>query len=166
MKPYWIVCWPNVCILILIIKSIERACQHQSRLKSFYPLPQTYLIEPCFRMYLLSSIGTVAIIYSYHLFGEFLIFLCLNNLKNCFCYYTLRINWLINGVLELNPKLDGHPKINEVALTAITRIDFSHNNLINVPSEIFNLVSLKWVEAKAECRTININCITNCFLDI
>lgn len=50
---------------------------------------------------------------------------------------------MVNGVLQLNPKLQGHPKITEVALTAITRIDFSHNHLTSLPIEIFHLVSLK-----------------------
>ncbi|XP_059217831.1 leucine-rich repeat serine/threonine-protein kinase 1 isoform X2 [Stomoxys calcitrans] len=57
----------------------------------------------------------------------------------------VRVNWMVNGVLQLNPKLQGHPKITEVALTAITRIDFSHNHLTSLPIEIFNLVSLKYL---------------------
>lgn len=57
----------------------------------------------------------------------------------------IRMSWMVNGVLQLNPKLQGHPKINEVALTAITRIDFSHNNLTSLPLEIFSLVSLKYL---------------------
>ncbi|XP_037942769.1 leucine-rich repeat serine/threonine-protein kinase 1 isoform X2 [Teleopsis dalmanni] len=57
----------------------------------------------------------------------------------------IRVNWMVNGVLQLNPKLHGHPRITEVALTAITRIDFSHNNLSSVPVEIFNLVSLRYL---------------------
>ncbi|XP_030371278.1 leucine-rich repeat serine/threonine-protein kinase 1 isoform X2 [Scaptodrosophila lebanonensis] len=55
------------------------------------------------------------------------------------------VNWMVNGVLHLNPKLQGHPKLIDVALTAITRIDFSHNVLTSVPVEIFNLVSLKYL---------------------
>ncbi|XP_036345648.1 leucine-rich repeat serine/threonine-protein kinase 1 [Rhagoletis pomonella] len=35
--------------------------------------------------------------------------------------------------------------VNEVALTAITRIDLSHNNLSVLPKEIFKLVSLKYL---------------------
>ncbi|XP_054737581.1 leucine-rich repeat serine/threonine-protein kinase 1 isoform X1 [Anastrepha obliqua] len=57
----------------------------------------------------------------------------------------VRVNWLVNGVLQLNPKLQGHPMVNEVALTAITRIDFSHNNLKTLPIEIFKLVSLRYL---------------------
>ncbi|XP_039969967.1 leucine-rich repeat serine/threonine-protein kinase 1 isoform X4 [Bactrocera tryoni] len=57
----------------------------------------------------------------------------------------VRINWLVNGVLKLNPKLQGHPMVNEITLTAITRIDFSHNSLSNIPMEIFKLVSLKYL---------------------
>ncbi|XP_055923849.1 leucine-rich repeat serine/threonine-protein kinase 1 isoform X2 [Eupeodes corollae] len=58
---------------------------------------------------------------------------------------VIRVSWMVNGVLQLNPKLQGHPKINEVALTSITRIDFSHNNLTSLPPEIFSLVSLKYI---------------------
>ncbi|KAL9897903.1 leucine-rich repeat kinase isoform 1-T1 [Glossina fuscipes fuscipes] len=57
----------------------------------------------------------------------------------------VRVNWLVNGVLQLNPKLQGHPKMTAVALTAITRIDFSHNQLTNLPVEIFGLISLKYL---------------------
>ncbi|XP_067619806.1 leucine-rich repeat serine/threonine-protein kinase 1 isoform X10 [Eurosta solidaginis] len=57
----------------------------------------------------------------------------------------VRINWMVNGVLQLNPKLQRHPMVNDVALTAITRIDLSHNNLNTLPSEIFKLVSLKYL---------------------
>ncbi|XP_019848391.2 leucine-rich repeat serine/threonine-protein kinase 1 isoform X2 [Bactrocera dorsalis] len=57
----------------------------------------------------------------------------------------VRINWLVNGVLKLNPKLQGHPMVNEITLTAITRIDFSHNSLSNIPMEIFKLVSLRYL---------------------
>ena len=58
-------------------------------------------------------------------------------------FSVFRVNWMVNGVLQLNPKLQGHPKITEVALTAITRIDFSHNHLTSLPLEIFSMVSLK-----------------------
>ncbi|ALC46696.1 Lrrk [Drosophila busckii] len=57
----------------------------------------------------------------------------------------VRMPWLVSGVLQLNPKLTAHPRLNEVALTAVTRIDFSHNLLTNIPSELFNLVSLKYL---------------------
>ncbi|KRF83412.1 leucine-rich repeat serine/threonine-protein kinase 1 isoform X2 [Drosophila virilis] len=57
----------------------------------------------------------------------------------------VRIGWLVSGVLQLNPKLSSHPRLNEVALTAITRIDFSHNLLTSIPPELFNLVSLKYL---------------------
>ncbi|XP_017968519.1 leucine-rich repeat serine/threonine-protein kinase 1 isoform X2 [Drosophila navojoa] len=57
----------------------------------------------------------------------------------------VRIGWLVSGVLQLNPKLSSHPRLNEVALTAITRIDFSHNILTSIPPELFNLVSLKYL---------------------
>ncbi|XP_062127004.1 LOW QUALITY PROTEIN: leucine-rich repeat serine/threonine-protein kinase 1 [Drosophila sulfurigaster albostrigata] len=57
----------------------------------------------------------------------------------------VRCEWLVSGVLQLNPKLTSHPRLNEVALTAITRIDFSHNVLTSIPPELFNLVSLKYL---------------------
>ncbi|XP_054091980.1 leucine-rich repeat serine/threonine-protein kinase 1 isoform X2 [Zeugodacus cucurbitae] len=57
----------------------------------------------------------------------------------------VRVNWLVNGVLKLNPKLQGHPMVNDITLTAITRIDFSHNNISIIPLAIFKLVSLKYL---------------------
>jgi len=56
---------------------------------------------------------------------------------------VVRVPWMVSGVLLLNPKLQSHPRLNEVALTAITRIDFSHNVLTAIPQELFQLVSLK-----------------------
>lgn len=53
------------------------------------------------------------------------------------------MDWLVEGVLQLNPKLNSHPKVAEVSLTAITRIDLSHNQLTNLPIELFHLVSLR-----------------------
>ncbi|XP_032596558.1 leucine-rich repeat serine/threonine-protein kinase 1 isoform X2 [Drosophila grimshawi] len=57
----------------------------------------------------------------------------------------VRIGWLVSGVLQLNPKLTTHPRLSEIALTAITRIDFSHNVLTSIPPELFQLVSLKYL---------------------
>lgn len=50
---------------------------------------------------------------------------------------------MVDAVLQLNPKLQKHPKVSEITLTAITRIDLSNNNLSILPVEIFNLVSLR-----------------------
>ncbi|XP_037707527.1 leucine-rich repeat serine/threonine-protein kinase 1 isoform X1 [Drosophila subpulchrella] len=58
---------------------------------------------------------------------------------------VVRVPWMVSGVLLLNPKLQSHPRLNEVALTAITRIDFSHNVLTAIPQELFHLVSLKYL---------------------
>ncbi|XP_068156290.1 LOW QUALITY PROTEIN: leucine-rich repeat serine/threonine-protein kinase 1 [Drosophila tropicalis] len=58
---------------------------------------------------------------------------------------AVRMPWLVSGVVQLNPKLQSHPRLNEVALTAITRIDFSHNQLISIPEELFQLVSLRYL---------------------
>ncbi|XP_063987510.1 leucine-rich repeat serine/threonine-protein kinase 1 [Diachasmimorpha longicaudata] len=55
----------------------------------------------------------------------------------------IRIQWLIDAVLHVNKKLSG--KNNDLALYAITRIDISHNSITTIPSMIFYLQSLKYL---------------------
>lgn len=51
--------------------------------------------------------------------------------------------WLLNAVQHCNPKLRINSQLRFVALGAITRIDISHNALVQLPSELFTLCSLR-----------------------
>ncbi|KAH0560147.1 leucine-rich repeat serine/threonine-protein kinase 1 [Cotesia glomerata] len=55
----------------------------------------------------------------------------------------IRGQWLIDAVLHVNKKLN--VKNNDLVLYAITRIDISHNSITTVPSLIFYLQSLKYL---------------------
>ncbi|KAJ8679026.1 hypothetical protein QAD02_014813 [Eretmocerus hayati] len=55
----------------------------------------------------------------------------------------IRSQWLIDAVLHVNKKLSA--KNNELVLYAITRIDISHNSITSVPSTIFYLQSLRYL---------------------
>lgn len=53
------------------------------------------------------------------------------------------MEWFMDAVYECNPRLKGQNKLNMLALDALTRIDISHNALITIPVELFNLCSLR-----------------------
>ncbi|XP_034942841.1 leucine-rich repeat serine/threonine-protein kinase 1 [Chelonus insularis] len=55
----------------------------------------------------------------------------------------IRGQWLIDAVLHVNKKLS--VKNNDLALYAITRIDISHNSITTIPSMVFYLQSLKYL---------------------
>lgn len=55
----------------------------------------------------------------------------------------IKMSWLSEAVLYCNPKLKPSPKSHVLALGALTRIDISHNSLVSLPPEIFNLCSLR-----------------------
>ncbi|XP_024943937.1 leucine-rich repeat serine/threonine-protein kinase 1 isoform X2 [Cephus cinctus] len=55
----------------------------------------------------------------------------------------IRSQWLVDAVLHVNKKLNS--KNNELVLYAITRIDISHNSITSVPSMIFFLQSLRYL---------------------
>lgn len=55
----------------------------------------------------------------------------------------IRGQWLIDAVLHVNKKLSA--KNNDLTLYAITRIDISHNSITTVPSMIFYLQSLRYL---------------------
>ncbi|XP_053686186.1 leucine-rich repeat serine/threonine-protein kinase 1 isoform X3 [Sabethes cyaneus] len=59
----------------------------------------------------------------------------------------IKMSWLSEAVLQCNPKLKGHPRCNQLALAALTRIDISHNCLSHLPAEIFSLGSLRYLNA-------------------
>lgn len=65
--------------------------------------------------------------------------------SNNFRLQSLKINWLVEAALQCNAKLKGHPKLAQVSLTAITRIDISNNALVEIPQEIFTLLSLRYL---------------------
>lgn len=65
--------------------------------------------------------------------------------SNNFRLSTLRTNWLVEAALHCNSKLKGHPKAHQVSLSALTRIDVSHNSLTEIPNEIFTLISLRYL---------------------
>ncbi|XP_012258936.2 leucine-rich repeat serine/threonine-protein kinase 1 [Athalia rosae] len=55
----------------------------------------------------------------------------------------IRSQWLVDAVLHVNKKLNA--KNNDLILYAITRIDISHNSITSVPSIIFHLQSLRYL---------------------
>ncbi|KMQ95071.1 leucine-rich repeat serine threonine-protein kinase 1-like protein [Lasius niger] len=55
----------------------------------------------------------------------------------------IRLQWLIDAVLHVNKKLS--PKNNDLVLYAITRVDISHNSITSVPSTLFYLQSLRYL---------------------
>ncbi|XP_070508188.1 leucine-rich repeat serine/threonine-protein kinase 1 isoform X2 [Chironomus tepperi] len=74
--------------------------------------------------------------------------------SNNFRLNIIKANWLVEAALHCNSKLKGHPKAHQVSLTALTRIDVSHNNLKEIPMEFFTLISLRYLnlsQNKLEC---------------
>lgn len=65
--------------------------------------------------------------------------------SNNFRLVNLRPNWLVDAALHCNSKLKGHPKAHQVSLSALTRVDVSHNALTEIPQEIFTLISLRYL---------------------
>ena len=59
------------------------------------------------------------------------------------CLEYIRPQWLAEAAVSLNPKMKLHPRAQHVALHSITRIDLSNNVLIELPSCIFQLQSLR-----------------------
>lgn len=68
-----------------------------------------------------------------------------------------RVNWLLGAIHTCNPQLKVGSTVNAISLGAITRIDISHNCLKHLPTEIFQMCSLRyqWVVAmnKKQKRT-------------
>lgn len=67
-----------------------------------------------------------------------------HNNNNC-QLQKINVKWLSEAVLQYNPKLKEHPRSNYLALGALTRIDLSHNSLTELPPEIFNMCSLRYL---------------------
>ncbi|XP_076065875.1 leucine-rich repeat serine/threonine-protein kinase 1-like isoform X3 [Oratosquilla oratoria] len=63
------------------------------------------------------------------------------------CLSYLKDQWLVDAAINLNPKLKLNPRNQVVALYAITRLDISNNALIQLPETIFQLPSLKSLNA-------------------
>ncbi|CAG9769543.1 unnamed protein product [Ceutorhynchus assimilis] len=68
------------------------------------------------------------------------------NWHNQKCGLTeIKIQWLIDAALNLNPKLKQNPRSYDIALFSITRLDVSNNSLTYVPLGVFQLQSLKYL---------------------
>ncbi|KAG7189414.1 hypothetical protein KM043_017118 [Ampulex compressa] len=66
------------------------------------------------------------------------------NWHNQQCHLSqIRSQWLIDAVLHVNKKLSA--KNNDLVLYAITRIDISHNSITSIPSSVFYLQSLRYL---------------------
>ncbi|XP_064112289.1 leucine-rich repeat serine/threonine-protein kinase 1-like isoform X1 [Macrobrachium nipponense] len=63
------------------------------------------------------------------------------------CLSYLKDQWLIDASVNLNPKLKLSPRNQVIALYAITRLDISNNSLTQLPDMIFQLPSLKTLNA-------------------
>lgn len=57
----------------------------------------------------------------------------------------IRMQWLTDAALHLNPNLKQNPRCHDIALYAITRLDLSSNSLTEIPVEIFHLDSLRYL---------------------
>lgn len=55
----------------------------------------------------------------------------------------IRSQWLVDAVLHVNKKLNA--KNNDLILYAVTRIDISHNSITSLPSTVFYLQSLRYL---------------------
>ncbi|XP_063840315.1 leucine-rich repeat serine/threonine-protein kinase 1-like isoform X2 [Scylla paramamosain] len=63
------------------------------------------------------------------------------------CLSYLKDQWLVDASVNLNPKLRLSPRNQVIALYAITRLDISNNALTELPDMIFQLPSLKILNA-------------------
>ncbi|KAK4295198.1 hypothetical protein Pmani_032225 [Petrolisthes manimaculis] len=63
------------------------------------------------------------------------------------CLSYLKDQWLVDASVNLNPKLKLSPRNQVIALYAITRLDISNNSLTELPDMIFQLPSLKTLNA-------------------
>lgn len=61
--------------------------------------------------------------------------------------FVSRVKWLLGAVAQRNPKLKTSSTLNQISLGSITRIDISHNALTWLPSEIFSMCSLLYLNA-------------------
>ena len=71
---------------------------------------------------------------------------------------VVKEQWLVDAAVKLNPKLRLSPKYQPMALHAITRLDLSNNEIIQLPDVLWSLQSLKFLslagnklEALNEC---------------
>lgn len=63
------------------------------------------------------------------------------------CLDHIREQWLVDASLSHNPKLKLTSKNQSIALFAITRLDISNNAIAELPESIFQLPSLKYLNA-------------------
>lgn len=65
------------------------------------------------------------------------------NSNNILIPKNLRMSWIQDAALQINPRLQNSSRGRSVALHAITRLDLSGNALTVVPLAIFQMTSLR-----------------------
>ena len=63
------------------------------------------------------------------------------------CLEYIRPHWLSDAAISLNPKMKMSPRAQSTAFHAITRIDVSNNILFELPVCIFQLQSIRYLNA-------------------
>jgi ankyrin repeat protein len=75
---------------------------------------------------------------------------------------TIKEQWLIDSAVRINPKLRLSPKYQPMALHAVTRLDLSNNEIVVVPSTVFNMQSLKFLSLAGNKLEALPDCAYNC----
>lgn len=66
------------------------------------------------------------------------------NWHNQKCQLTqVKMQWIVDAALQVNPKLKQNPRSSDVVLFSITRLDISNNSLTSIPLAVFQLQSLR-----------------------
>lgn len=55
----------------------------------------------------------------------------------------IKMQWIVDAAMQVNPKLKQNPKSSDIVLYSITRLDISNNSLVSIPLQVFQLQSLK-----------------------
>lgn len=61
--------------------------------------------------------------------------------------FHFRLNWLVGAVKNCNPELRPHASFPLFCLDSITRIDISNNQLSVLPTELFSMSNLRYLNA-------------------
>ena len=70
--------------------------------------------------------------------------------------------WMIDSAVRLNPKLRLSPKYQPMALHAITKLDLSNNEIVNLPGSIWSMQSLKFISLAGNKVEMLTDCQYNC----
>lgn len=66
------------------------------------------------------------------------------NWHNQKCHLShIKMQWIVDAALQVNPKLKQNPRSFDVVLYSITRLDISNNSLVSIPLAVFQLQSLR-----------------------